>query len=331
MSFFSYPFFMFKNNFPNLGTTILLLGAIIIGSLIGSLSPNTGSSLGSYVDYTILALVSLLFFEVKFGALLRIAKNLKFLSVAWVANFVLVPTIGFLIASLFLSGQPLFFTGLLIYFLAPCTDWFLGFTRLAGGNTSLGAVLLPINMISQLLLYPLYLGLFARKQVGVDVASIGDTLLHWFLIPFVGAILVHLILKAVLKPSLFEYLLSIVSKTIPLVIGILVVFLFSANIGTILEHINTFGIILCAVFSFFVVTYFLGEGLSSFFKFEYPEHVLLTMTTASRNAPLMLGVTAAALPDQPLIYAAIIIGMLVEFPHLAGLQHILLRRRNAHK
>jgi hypothetical protein len=43
----------------------------------------------------------------------------------------------------------------------------------------------------------------------------------------------------------------------------------------------------------------------------------------------MLGLTMAALPNQPLIYAALIIGMLVEFPHLTALKHLLLRRADA--
>ena len=136
--------------------------------------------------------MSLLFFR-RGSVLSRATKNLKFLSVAWIANFILIPTIGFLIASLFFAGQPLFFTGLLIYFIAPCTDWFLGYTKLAKGNVSLGTVLLPINLVSQLLLYPIYLALFAREKVGVDIASIGDTLLHWFLIPLMGAVLVHIV------------------------------------------------------------------------------------------------------------------------------------------
>jgi len=36
---------------------------------------------------------------------------------------------------------------------------------------------------------------------------------------------------------------------------------------------------------------------------------------------------ASAFPDQPLIYAALIIGMLVEFPHLIALKHLLLRKK----
>ena len=51
------------------------------------------------------------------------------------------------------------------------------------------------------------------------------------------------------------------------------------------------------------------------------------MSSAARNAPLMLAVTMAALPDQPLIYAALVIGMLVEFPHLTALRRLLLSAR----
>ncbi len=320
---------MFKNTITNFGTTLLLLAAICIGSLVGSFAPDTGDMLGGYVDYIILTLVSLLFFEVKFEALSQITKNLRFLSIAWVANFILIPTIGFFIASLFLSGQPLFFIGLLIYFMAPCTDWFLGFTKLAKGNTMLGTMLIPINMVSQLLLYPVYLALFAREQVGVDIMSLADTLINWFIIPFIGATLFRLLIKTVLSTTGFESLLAFVSKTIPFVLAILVTLIFLANVGTIFEHIGTFAIILVAVFLFFVTTYFLGEGLSRFYKLDYSEHALLTMTTAARNAPLMLGITTAALPDQPLIYAAIIIGMLVEFPHLTALTHILQSKREA--
>jgi hypothetical protein len=42
----------------------------------------------------------------------------------------------------------------------------------------------------------------------------------------------------------------------------------------------------------------------------------------------MLGVTVAAFPEQPLIYAALILGMLVEFPHLTLLRTLMLRLKS---
>ena len=52
------------------------------------------------------------------------------------------------------------------------------------------------------------------------------------------------------------------------------------------------------------------------------------MTTTARNSPLVLGLATIALPDQPLVYAVLIIGMLVEFPHLTLLSRFLLHSRN---
>ncbi|MEO4043461.1 hypothetical protein AAFN47_17845 [Hoeflea sp. CAU 1731] len=116
---------------------------------------------------------------------------------------------------------------------------------------------------------------------------------------------------------------------IPFVIAMLILEIFAGNITVILEHVSVFAVILLAIFLFFAAMFFVGEILSKLAGFANPEHALLTMTTAARNAPLMLGVTAIAMPDQPLIYAAIVIGMLVEFPHLTGLRQILLRGRDA--
>jgi ACR3 family arsenite efflux pump ArsB len=309
------------------GTSTLLVAAIIAGAALGHLSPKTGEAFGAYVDHTVLALVALLMFEVQFSELRRSWSNIHFLSITWMANFIAVPTIGFAIASFFLSGQPLFFTGLIIYFMAPCTDWFLGFTRLANGNTALGAVLLPINMITQLLLYPVYLYLFAGGAAPVDVGTVGNALLQWFLVPAAAAVLGHQILRCALPRAVFSRVLACVGYAVPFVIALLVLEIFSSNITVLVENASVFAVMLFAIFLFFVATFALGEVISKLAGFAYPEHVLLTMTTAARNAPMMLGVTMIAIPEQPLIYAAIIIGMLVEFPHLTALRQILMSSR----
>ncbi len=304
--------------------SFILIGSILAGALLGHSSPAAGQQLGELVDYTLLLLVSLLFFGVRFGALMQAAGNWRFLAIALLANFVLVPLIGYGIASLFLFAHPLFLVGLVIYFMAPCTDWFLGFTRLSGGNVALGTTLLPINMVLQLLLYPLYLQLFTQQIVEVNAAIIGSSMVQWFLLPLAVAVVLHQVLRISLQPARFEGVLHRADQTAPWLIGLLVFEIFAANVSTILEHRAVFAWILLAVFTFFLLTFLLGEGLSHLFRLRYPEHALLTMTIAARNAPLMLAVTMAALPEQPLVYAALVIGMLVEFPHLTALQRLLI-------
>ncbi len=305
--------------------SVILTVSVVVGLMLGYFSPNAGQQLNGLVDYTLLLLVSLLFFGIRFSALMQAVSNWRFLTIASLVNFILVPLIGYGIASAFLSTHPLLLVGLMIYFMAPCTDWFLGFTRLSGGNVALGTALMPINMVLQLLLYPLYLQLFTQQIVEVDIAIISSTMMQWFLVPLVLAVALHQVLRVSLQPARFERVLNVADQITPWLIGLLVFEILAAHVGTILQHHTVFIWILLAVFSFFLLTYLLSEGLSRLFRLQYPEHALLTMTVAARNAPLMLAVTMAALPEQPLIYAALVIGMLMEFPHLTALQRLLSR------
>ncbi|WP_256041367.1 arsenic resistance protein [Cryobacterium sp. SO1] len=308
--------------------SVLLLSAIGVGSVLGSISPHTGERLSGAVDATVLTLLCLLLFEVRFSDVRRLRSAPRFLVVAWCANFILIPIIGFTIASLFLSEEPLLFTGLLIYFLAPCTDWFLGFTRLAGGNTALGAVLLPVNLLTQLVLFPVFVALFARTTPVADPGSMLQTVGLWFAVPVTIAVCARLLLTRCLTAAAFDRLLQVVGVIIPWVLATVIVEIFAVHIGAILSRVEVFATILLAVVIFFTLTYLLGHILSTVFRFRYPEHALLTMTTAARNAPLMLALTMIAFPGQPLIYAALIIGMLVEFPHLTVIRVLLIRNRH---
>lgn len=311
------------------GTTGLLLGGMASGAALGHLFPAGGQRLGGWLDATLLLLIVLLLVGVRFGSLLKALRHVRFIGVALLLNFVLIPAIGYAIASLFLGAHPLLMVGLTIYFMSPCTDWFLGFTRLANGNVALGTALIPINLVVQLLLYPLYLYLFTRNAVEVDGMLIGTTLLQWFLLPLAVAVLAQHGLRRVVGGRRFGYLLAWIDRGTPLVVALLVAQIFADNIAVILAHGQVFIWLLLAVFTFFLMTYLLGEAASRLARLSYPEHALLTITTAARNAPLMLAVTMVALPDQPLIHAAIVIGMLLEFPHLTLLRHLLLRSRRA--
>lgn len=317
-----------SDHLPNVSTTFfILMTGIVTGSFLGHFVPTTGEWLGNHLDYTLLALIGLLFFGVRFSALFQALNSLRFLTLALFANFIVVPLIGYYIASLFLAAHPLFVIGLTIYFISPCTDWFLSFTRLSEGNVALGTTLIPLNMTAQLLLYPLFIQLFTENTVQLEASVISSTLLQWFLLPLIVAVILRETLSLLLKPHQLEYLLEKVDQATPWLTALLVLQIFAGNIPIILAHLTVFTWVLLAVFSFFLLTFLLGEGLSYCFRLKYPEHALLTMAIAARNAPLMLSVTMAAFPGQPLIYVALVIGMLIEFPHLTVLQRLLLTTR----
>jgi len=312
-------------------TSILLPLAILLGLIFGHFLPTSSKELSYLVDPVVLCLLALLFFEVRFAPLRDASRHLKFLSLAWVSNFILIPVLGWGIASLFFGDQPALFAGLLLYLLFPCTDWFLAFTRIAKGDTALGSVLIPINLTSQLLLFPVYLYLFIGLQSTFDLVEMWRILVQWFLLPFLVAVGLRLLLSKSLPSTRFEPIQRLVGSLVPWVLSALVFCIFSSHAIKLTAHPTALPLILLAVFLFFLLTWLLSEFLAWRFRLSRAQHVLLAMTTAARNSPLILGLATIALPGQPLVYAALIIGMLVEFPHLTILSRLLLRKESRTK
>lgn len=308
-------------------TSVYLFGAISLGGLVGLMSPPLSATLSQGIDTTLLLMIFLLFFELRLGSLFSAVQNIRFLALAWSANFLIIPIIGLCIASLFFSNQPILFAGLMIYFLAPCTDWFLGFTRLAKGDTELGATLIPVNLTTQLLLFPVWLLLFANGTGLADLSSMHSILLQWFLVPMIVAQTTRFTVERLLPTQQCAAILPAVSRCLPFVLAALIFQIFAEYIGDIVEHMGVAALVAAAVLLFFIATFAVGEVLSRLGSLGYPQRALLSMTVAARNGPLMLALTAIAIPNQPMVLAVIVAAMLVEIPLLTALNQILLKLR----
>ena len=69
----------------------------------------------------------------------------------------------------------------------PCTDWYLVFTGLSKGNVELGMSILPLNLILQIVLLPVYLLVLIGSEVTMDVGSLVSSVAMVLVIPFVLA------------------------------------------------------------------------------------------------------------------------------------------------
>ncbi len=302
---------------------LILIAAIIIGSASGmmySFHPNL-------VNYSIVAMLCCLFFNVSIAHLLQGVKNKKYLSVAWVFNFILLPTIAFLISSIFVDNGSMVFVGLILYLVAPCTDWFLGFTKLADGNVDVNMALLPINLLSQILLVPVYLLLFTNSNAQLQLDAFFDVFLYWVLYPFLVAQGVRYLLfkmgdSALNKSRDFAEWGMFISLTV------LVLAIFNNNIQSLLSNLVILPKTLIIVVCFFILVYFLGQFISQKIDFTRAEKASLIITGSARNTPLMLAISVALFPGETVIQLILILGMLIEFPHLILLSFLLRKTRS---
>ncbi len=317
-------------------TGVALLAAVLLGAVVGVAAPATAEYAGEVTDPLILALVTLLLVGLRFGDFGSLRRAPRLVAVTLGINFLVVPLVAFALSSVIMIDAEALRIGVLLYCLFPCTDWFLGFTRLAGGDTVIGAALIPVNMAIQLALYPLYLHLLTGS--GSEPVGLSDwaTLVTWFAVPAAIALAVraivavsgHAVSGEAGRRKASELVRRIADAATLVVLVALVMAIFVANVTTVTENPGPFARVLVTVFCFLLVIYLIGEFVAKRLALTHPERALLVMTTSARNAPLILSLTVVALPDQPLVHAAIVLGMLVEFPHLAVLQQLLVRARD---
>lgn len=297
---------------------IILIAAIIIGSL----SAVAYSMPASVIDYSIIAMLCCLFFNVSIDHLLRGAKNKKYLSIAWAVNFILLPTIAFMISSIFVDQSSMLFVGLILYLVAPCTDWFLGFTKLADGDVDLNCALLPINLLSQILLLPLYLFLFTSRNAHIEMDAFFNVLLHWVLYPFIFGQSIRFIC-AKIGSALFIKSTVIAERGMVLALAVLVFSIFNNNIQSLIGNLSILPITFLVVLFFFLIVYFLGGFISKKARLTRSEKASLIITSSARNTPLMLAISVGVFPNETVIQLVLILGMLIEFPHLILLSFLL--------
>ena len=288
-----------------------MFSAVIIGLLfsnIGIIADNT-----TYLINIFLCLMLYgLFLEVPLNELKDSFKNVKFTSTSLIINFLWTPLFGYFVGSLFLRGNVDVLIGFFMLILTPCTDWYLVFTKIAKGDLTLSLSILPINLILQIILLPIYLVLFFSTANSMDYSQLAYSLVIVIVIPFVAAQLTKLVLKNGLKQKAGELMGSLQIWLLSLA-----VFCIFASQGELLfENLNSIAVLFVPLIIFFLVNTAIDLLVSEKINFTYSEYASLTMTTLARNSPLALAIAINSFPGHELISIALVIGPLIELPVL---------------
>lgn len=290
---------------------ILVLLAVLIGLTIGQFRI-LSEPLGAIIIPALILLLITTFIPIEFESIRR-HMNKRLVIVSVIINFLFTPLLAYFLGFIFLSEQPMLWIGLVMLLVTPCTDWYLVFISLAKGNAALGIILLPINLLLQVLLLPLYLYIFFGTYEFVGISILIGALFIVFL-PLMVALFCRMFLnkKARQKAEGFQ---------LPLLL-IAVVSMFATNQPVVLENISTLLIMFLPLLLFFLITLVISSLSCRQFRFNYADSVTLTMTTLARNSPIALAIALIAFPNQPLIAVALILGSLVELPILTLVSYL---------
>ncbi|MDR2366750.1 MAG: bile acid:sodium symporter [Deltaproteobacteria bacterium] len=296
--------------------------AALIGLALGHFSGLSGF-LGPWVQTLLILMLIGVFWDVPFKELKKSFGDLKFSLTSLAINFIWIPIFGYFLAKFFLGGHFDLQIGFIMLLVTPCTDWYLVFTAMARGNVPLSASILPLNLVVQLLLLPVYLWLFG------GLAGQSDPL--YILWQVVLVLFVPLLVSRVLtwvsrpRPRLGAALRRVFPGLRFWYLFLAVLCMFAGEGGGILGRPDIFVLLLAPVLAFFVLNFVAVRFAAKAMGFGFRDGVSLNLTTLARNSPVALTVAIGAFPGRPLIALALIIGPLIELPVLALISNFLLR------
>ncbi|MEX0892326.1 MAG: bile acid:sodium symporter [Gemmatimonadota bacterium] len=308
--------------------TIAILLAVLTGLAAGQLSWIADHAIHLVVP-ALMAMLWSVFLHVplrRMGAALR---NLRFTGWSLGVNFIWTPLFAYGLGWLFLRDHPDLWIGLIMLMVTPCTDWYLVFTGLAGGNVRLSTALLPWHLVLQLLLLPVYLLLFAGTLVRIDYGVLVQGVLLVLVVPLALAWAFRRGAEAVRGRA------WVTERALPAVAGAQLAFLtlaiaamFASQGTVLLDNPIVVLRLLVPLLLFFFTTVLLAIWVSRIMRFAYPDCASLCFATLARNSPVALAIAVVAFPDRPLIALTLVVGPLIELPVLAVVSQALLAMRH---
>ena len=295
--------------------------AILLGLGLSNIPLLTSNS-GSLITLFLCLMLYGLFLEVPLKDLKNSFKNVKFTSASLIINFIWTPLLGYFLGALFLKGNIDILIGFFMLILTPCTDWYLVFTKMAKGNLNLSFSILPINLILQIVLLPIYLIIFFSTSNSMNYYELTYSILIVIVIPFILAQLTKYILKN--KTKINEKITQLFSKYQTIFLAIAVFGIFNSEGRVVFNNLNSILLIFIPLILFFIINFILDFIVAKNMKFNYENYASLTMTTLARNSPLALAIAVNSFPESQLILIGLVIGPLIELPVLYGISQLLL-------
>ena len=302
---------------------LIIFSAIIIGLLLSNIT-----IIAQNTDYLINIFLCLMLFgvflEVPLSELKDSFKNHKYTTTSLLINFIWTPLFGYFIGNLFLKGNIDILIGFFMLILTPCTDWYLVFTNIAKGDVKLNLSILPINLIVQIVLLPIYLIIFFSTTNTLDYMQLINSLVVVIIIPLLAASLV----KIISNNSIKEKITNTFSNFETIFLALAVVCIFASQANLLFTNLDSVLPIFIPLILFFTVNFTIDYLISKKITFTYEEYASLTMTTLARNSPLALAIAINSFPAHELIAIALVIGPLIELPVLYIVSQICLKLKN---
>ena len=288
----------------------LYLAALVAGGLIGTAFESAADDMERAINPALALLLYATFLGVPLAAITRSWRDVRFVTAAVGLNFALVPVVVFGLTR-FVASDTAVLVGALLVLLAPCIDYVIVFTRIAGGAHERLLAVAPLLMALQMLLLPVYLFVFVGSDLAdiIEAGPFVEALVVLIVVPLTAAALTQAFAGRSVIGERVMYLAEAAMVPLMMVVLALVV---GSQISDVRAEASSLVSVAAIYAAFLVVMALLGTGLARLFRLDIASSRALTFTGATRNSLVVLPL-ALALPERyELAAAAVVTQTLVE-------------------
>ena len=272
----------------------IYLSAIIFGLGLGVIIPGVGPMLDTLLWPVLALLLFATFVQVPLWHLPAAFRDHRFILAILIGNFLVIPLlVAFMIR--WLPNDPALRLGVLLVLVAPCTDWFITFTKLGGGDTLRAITVTPINLLAQLLLLPVYLWLILGTELsqGLNPLDLLPALGGMILLPLVVAALTQRWIKGHPERGVLQERLA--WWPVPL-LALVVGMIAAAQASVVLASLPVLMHVSWLFVGFLFGAALIAKALSRMLKLPVAVGRTLAFSLGTRNSFVVLPL-AVALPD----------------------------------
>lgn len=321
-----------------------ILAAMALGLALGAWVPSLPKALGSMQVGTTnlpiaLGLICMMYpplAKANYRLMPKVFRNTRLVALSIVLNWVVGPLLMFGLAALFLRDEPGYLSGLILIGLARCIAMVLVWNDLAGGNKELGAGLVAINSLFQVVAYSFYAWLFMTElpswvglpslAVEVPMSLVAKSVAVYLGIPFVAGVVSREALVRAKGEAWFQE--SFVPRISPMTLVALlftIVAMFSLKGDQITAlPLDVLRVALPLVVYFvgmFLLSMLLGRRLGA----SHGDNTAVAFTAVGNNFELAIAVAVAVFGLQSDQAFVGVIGPLIEVPALLLLVRVAKR------